>query len=108
MSPESMQLFFALAVGFAFAGVLATGYQLATSQPLSFRLLELGPKPSTFAVVPFLVFGAPFVIMRNTMRRPGAEAASFQLVMISTIVAGLWSLMSGTVAMSALTGLLQG
>jgi len=37
MSPESIQLFFALAVGFAIADLLATGYQLATNRPLSFR-----------------------------------------------------------------------
>ena len=108
MSPESIQLLFALAVGFAIAGLLATGYQLATSQPLSFRLLELGPKPSTFVAVPFLVFGAPFVIMRNSIRGRTSEGTSFQLVMISTVVAGLWSLMSGTVATSALAVLLPG
>jgi hypothetical protein len=105
MSPDSIHLFFSLAIGFAFAGLLGTGFQLATSRPLSFRLLESGPKPSTFAVVPFLVFGAPFVIMRNTIR--GIEGASFQLVMISTVVAGLWSLMSGTVAISAFAAMLQ-
>ena len=108
MSPESIQLLFALAVGFAFAGLLATAFQLATSRPLSFRLLELGPKPSTFAVVPVLVFGAPFVIMRNTISGHRIEGASFQLVMISTVVAGLWSLMSGTVAMSVLAALVHG
>ena len=43
MSPDSIHLLFSLAIGFAFAGVLATGYQLATSRALSFRLLERGP-----------------------------------------------------------------
>ena len=49
MSPESVDLFFSLAMGFAIAGMLATGYQLATDQPAGFHLLEQGPKPSTFA-----------------------------------------------------------
>jgi hypothetical protein len=40
----------------------------------------------------------------NTIR--GIEDASFQLVMISTIVAGIWSLMSGTVAISAFAAVL--
>ena len=39
MAPESVHLIFALAIGFAFAGMLATGYQLATSRALSFRVL---------------------------------------------------------------------
>ena len=68
MSPNPIQSFFALAIGFAFAGLLATGYQAATSRPASFRLLQRGPQPAAFAAVPFLVFAAPFIIMRNTLR----------------------------------------
>ena len=107
MSPDSIQMFFAVAIGFAFAGMLATGYQLTTSQPPSFRILESGPRPSTFAVVPFLVFAAPFIIMRNTLRGSRIQRRSFQIVMASTIVAGLWSLMSGTVALMALAAMLR-
>ena len=107
MSPDSIHLFFSLAVGFAFAGALTTGYQLATSRALSFRLLESGPKPSTFVAVPVLAFAAPFIIMRNTIRGRAIEGRSMQLVMISTVIAGLWSLMSGTVAMMALAAVLR-
>ncbi len=107
MSPDSMHLFFSLAIGFAFAGTLATGYQLATSRALSFRLLESGPKPSTLAAVPVLAFAAPFIIMRNTIRGREIEGRSIQLVMISTVIAGLWSLMSGTVAMMALAAVFR-
>jgi Family of unknown function (DUF6949) len=106
MSPESVDLFFSLAMGFAIAGMLATGYQLATDQPAGFHLLEQGPKPSTFAAVPLLVFAAPFIIMRNTIRGRVIEGRSMQLVMIATIVAGLWSLMSGSVAMMAIEAIL--
>ncbi len=105
MSPESIPSLFALAIGFAFAGMLATGYQLATSRPPSFRLLERGPRPSTLAAVPFLAFAAPFIIMRNTIRGRAIEGRNFQLVMASTIIAGLWSLMSGTLAIMALIAL---
>ena len=105
MSPESIPSLFALAIGFAFAGMLATGYQLATSRPPSFRLLERGPRPSTLAAVPFLAFAAPFIIMRNTIRGRQIEGRNFQLVMASTIIAGLWSLMSGTLAIMALIAL---
>ena len=105
MSPEAIQSFFALAVGFALAGVLATGYQLATYRPASFRLLERGPHVAAFAAVPFLAFAAPFIIMRNTIRGRAIEGRNFQLVMASTIIAGLWSLMSGTLAIMALIAL---
>jgi hypothetical protein len=105
MSPDSVQSFFALAIGFAFAGLLATGYQAATSRPASFRLLQAGPQPATFAAVPFLVFAAPFIIMRNILRHRHAEGWRVWVVMSATMVAGLWSLMSGTVAISLLVGL---
>ena len=107
MSLESVHLIFALAIGFAFAGMLATGYQLVTSRALSFRLLESGPKPSTFIAVPILAFAAPFLIMRNIIRRQAIEGRSFQLVMVATVVAGLWSLMSGSVAIMAVGAMLR-
>ena len=106
MAPESVHLIFALAIGFAFAGMLATGYQLVTSRALSFRVLESGPKPSTFMAVPILAFAAPFLIMRNIIRGHAIEGRSFQLVMAATVVAGLWSLMSGTVAIMAIVAML--
>jgi len=102
MSPEQLQSFFALAIGFALAGALATGYQLATERPASFRLLQRGPAPLTFAAVPFLAFAAPFIIMRNTVRARQREGR-FELVMLATVIAGFWSLMSGTVVVSALS-----
>ena len=94
-----------LAIGFAFAGLLATGYQAATSRPASFRLLQRGPNPAAFAAVPFLVFAAPFIIMRNTLRHGDLEGWRFWVVMSATMIAGFWSLMSGTIAISLLTAL---
>jgi hypothetical protein len=103
MAPEQLQSFFALAIGFALAGALATGYQLATERPASFRLLQKGPAPLTFAAVPFLAFAAPFIIiMRNTIRARQSEGR-FELAMLAIVVAGFWSLMSGTVVVSALS-----
>ncbi len=105
MAAEALQSFFALAIGFAWAGVLSSGYQAATDRPASFRLLQRGPRPTTFAAVPFLVFAAPFIIVRNVLHGPRIEEPRFPAVLTATILAGLWSLMSGTVALSALTAL---
>ncbi|HEX2653948.1 MAG TPA: hypothetical protein VHN11_09885 [Xanthobacteraceae bacterium] len=97
MSPESIQSFLELAIGFSVAGLLASGYQILANQPASFRLLEGGPSIVALAAVPFLVFTAPFIIMRNTVRGRRIEGRSFQFVMLATVLSGLWSLMSGTV-----------
>lgn len=105
MSPESVQSLFALAFGFAVAGLFASAYQLLTRSPASFSLLERGPIPSTFAAVPFLVFTAPFIIMRNTIRGCRVEGRRFEFAMVATIVAGFWSLMSGTIVVMMLHAL---
>ena len=102
ISPESVQSFLALMIGFAVAGLISSGYQLVTQRPASFRLLQRGPRPSSFAAVPFIVFAAPFIIMRNTIRGRRIERRRFEAVMIATIIAGIWSIMSGTVVMMAL------
>ena len=102
MSVDQVGTIFAVAIGFAVAGLLATGYQLVMQRPASFNLLQHGPRPSTFAALPLLIFAAPFIIMRNTIRGRRIEQRGFGTVMMATIVAGCWSLMSGTVVVMAL------
>ncbi len=96
MSPEALNSLFSLFIGFALAGVLASGYQAMAERPAGFGLLGEGVAPKTFAAVPFLVFAAPFIIMRNTLRGVRLESRRFEFVMMATIIAGFWSMMSGT------------
>jgi len=102
MVPETLHSFLVLAFGFAIAGLLSTGFQLVAQRPASFRLLEDGPTMARCLAVALIVFAAPFVIMRSTLIARRVEARRFETVMLATIVAGLWSLMSGTVVMMAL------
>ena len=107
MSLESLQSVIILLIGFSVAGSLASGYQLVTERPLSFRLLNGGPQPTTFLAIPVLTFAAPFVIMRNVLRGRRLESRRFEFVMLATMIAGLWSLLSGTVVVSAFTAFSQ-
>lgn len=86
-----------LLIGFAVAGALASGYQFLTSRPASFNIFGDGTRPAAVAQVPFLVFAAPFIIMRNTLFGFRGEPGNFVPAMMATIVSGVWSLMSGTV-----------
>ena len=106
ITPEAIESVFAIAFGFAIAGLCASGYRLFRLRFPSFRLLEVGPMPTRFAAVPVLVFSAPFLIMRNTLRGQRLERRNVGFVMIATIVAALWSLMSGTVVVMALQALI--
>ena len=102
MSPESIQSFLAVALGFAVAGLMSTAYQALTHRPASFHLLGGGPGPATFAAVPFLAFAAPFIIMRNTLRGRRIERRRMEFVMLATITASFWSMMSGTILVMGL------
>ena len=101
MAPE-VQSLIVLLIGFAVAGSLATGYQLVTQRPLSFRLLNEGARLVTLLAIPVLTFAAPFVIMRNVIRGRRIERRRFEFVMLATVLAGFWSMMSGTVVVMAL------
>ena len=102
MSPDQIQSLLALALGFAIAGVLATGYQYVTERPASFRLISRGPRLRALAVLPLIIFAAPFIIMRNTVRARRIVGRRFEFVMLATILAGFWSMMSGTLVMMLL------
>src|SRR5262245_66600005 len=99
MSPDQVQSLLALALGFAFAGVLATGYQYVTQRPASFRLISSGPRHRALAALPLVIFAAPFITMRNTIRARRLVARRFEFVMLATVLAGFWSMMSGTVVL---------
>ncbi len=106
LSPQAIDSFFSLVLGFAVAGLCATGYGIFADRLPSFQLLEVGPVPARFASIPLLMFAAPFIIMRNTLRGRRIEGRRAEFVMIATVIAGLWSLMSGTVVVMALQAVL--
>jgi hypothetical protein len=107
ISPEAVEVLFAIAIGFSVAGLCACGYRLFGMHFPSFRLLEAGPMAARFAAVPLLIFSAPFLIMRNTLHGRRIERRRVEFIVIATLIAGLWSLMSGTAVVMALQALLN-
>jgi hypothetical protein len=94
VDPSALEALQALGLGFAFAGFLASGFELMTEQKASFHLLESGGL-TALASVPVVVFSAPFIIVLNTLRGRRIEQRPFHFVMLATMVACFWSLMSG-------------
>jgi hypothetical protein len=94
LDPSAIEAFQALGLGFAFAGFLASAFELMTEQKASFHLLQ-GGGLTALASVPVVVFSAPFIIVRNTLRGRQIEGRPFHFVMLATIIACFWSLMSG-------------
>lgn len=108
MSPEALNSFFAILIGFALAGALTSGFQAFVQRPAGFGLLTQAAAAKAFAAVPFLVFAAPFIIMRNTVRGRAIEGRRAEFVAMATVIAGFWSMMSGTFVLMLLetTGLI--
>jgi len=106
ISVDVREQLFAVAFGFAFAGLCASGCRLVGLHRPGLRMLEAGPMVGRLAAVPLLIFSAPYLIMRKTLRRDPPERRRGEVVMIATVIAGLWSLMSGTAVVMALQALL--
>lgn len=98
LEPGSIQAFQALFVGFAFAGLVGSAFELFTARRASFTLLQTGGVLAV-ASVPVVVFSAPFIILRNTVKGRQVEGRPFHFVMLATIIAGFWSLACGQVLM---------
>lgn len=108
LSPEIWSNLLSLALGFALAGALTNGYQAALARPASFALLSQHERAKAMLSIPFVVFAAPFLIMRNILAEKTSHRGRTLFVMMATVIAGFWSLMSGTVVVAMLhaTGLL--
>lgn len=101
ISPASLDALKALVLGFAFAGLLASTFELLMSRRLTFRILR-GGDAAAIACVPILVFTAPFIIIRNLVRaQPGRWP--FSVVFTATIVSGFWSLLCGRLVLEGVT-----
>jgi uncharacterized membrane protein len=96
MSVASMQAFFALAIGFAASGLTSSAYQLMTKRQAGFHLVLEGSAWSAAFAVVLLLFATPYMVVRNLVRGGGREARKFEFAMMATILAGMWSLISGT------------
>lgn len=96
IDPDAIQKFQALFVGFAFAGLVASAFELFTRRKAGFSLLQHGGAAAV-ASVPVVIFAAPFLILRNTIRGRAIEGRPVHFVMLATIIAGFWSLACGQV-----------
>jgi len=98
LSPSALESLQTLCIGLALSGLLASAFELFTARRASFSLLERGGVTAV-AALPMLAFGAPFIILRNTLRGRRFERRPIPFVMIATMIACGWSLMSGRVAL---------
>ena len=107
ISPESIELLFALAFGFAVAGLVRQRLSPLRQAFPELRLLEVGPVAGRFAAIPLLMFCARSSSCATRCAAAASSGRRAEIVMVATVIAGLWSLMSGTVVVMALQALLS-
>lgn len=96
LTPATLESLLALALGFAVAGLLVSTFELLTERKASFGLLQSGGLVA-IASVPLVVFTAPFLILRNTVRGRQIEGRPIHFVVFAAMIAATWSLISGFV-----------
>jgi len=101
IQPAALEALQSLLIGFAFAGLLASAFELFTSHRADFKLLERGGLAAV-ASVPVVVFSAPFLILRNTVHGGRIEGRPFMFVMLASMTAAAWGMASGRVVLDLL------
>jgi hypothetical protein len=104
IDPAALELLKALVMGFAFAGLLASAFELFTTRRADFRLLRAGGLVAV-ASVPVVVFSAPFLILRNTVRGRRIEGRPLVFVIIAGLIASVWSILCGRLVLDLLQAL---
>lgn len=101
IQPSAVEALQSLFLGFAFAGLLASAFELFTARRADFKLLQAGGLAAV-ASVPVIVFSAPFLILRNTMHGRQSDGRPFSFLMLACLSASVWSLVSGRVVLDLL------
>ncbi|ODN70684.1 hypothetical protein A6302_01969 [Methylobrevis pamukkalensis] len=85
--------------GFVAAGLISSFYQLVTARPCAFDIPDTRPA-SAIASILTCMFAGPMILMRNAVRGRFIERRPIGWLFASTLIAGGWSLCSGTVVLS--------
>lgn len=101
IQPAAVEALQSLFLGFAFAGLLASAFELFTERRADFKLLQAGGLTAV-ASVPVVIFSAPFLILRNTMRGRQSDGRPLSFLLLAGLIAGIWSLISGRVVLDLL------
>lgn len=91
---ELLLLFYCSLTGFVAAGLLGSLYQWMTSKPPQFKLQNEGVLSLTAGTFLFF-FAGPFILMRNALRGRVIERRPLGWLAASTVIAAMWSSLSG-------------
>lgn len=85
---------YAIAAGYVAAGLVSSFYSLMTNRPASFQVAA-STMIGRALQVPVIVFGGPFIVMRNALRSRAIENQSLSWLCLSLLIVVTWSFISG-------------
>ncbi len=94
MNPGWLDAIAALAAGFAFAGLVTSGFEGLTGRRCGLAALRTGDGRA-LAHVPLLVLAAPLLIVRTAFVAEPGYRPNLVGIAVLTAIAGGWSLASG-------------
>jgi hypothetical protein len=100
---EWMVFVFTVATGFVAAGLTGSFYRLVTKRPPSFQVWS-ETLAGQIAGVATLIFAGPNVILRNALRAQVFENRPPAWLLLSALIAMMWSFLSGVFLLSVLLG----
>ena len=102
MSAQRLEYLLALAIGVAVAGMMASGWRLVTRRPATSRPMQPGARASTSAAAALILVAAPFI---HVIGRGALEGRHLGVAVVAVAVAGISSLVSGTIVVMTLAAL---
>jgi hypothetical protein len=96
MLRELLVALYVAGAGFTAAGLLDSLFQLVTAKPLRFMALP-GNRPGRLCEALVIVVAGPLVILRGAPAGHRIEAPHLGWLMARTVVAGIWSVLTGIV-----------
>lgn len=100
---EWLAFFFSVATGFVAAGLTGSFYRLVTRKPPSFQIWSDNLAGQIGGVMT-LIFAGPNVILRNALRAQVFENRPPAWLLLSALIAMMWSFLSGVFLLSMLLG----
>lgn len=90
---------YAICIGFVFAGLIGSFFQLITDRPPNFDFAA-GTSMAFASCMVMCIVAGPFIIMRHAIRGRRIERRPIGWLVASSTLAGMWSLFSGVVILN--------
>ncbi len=103
MLHDGLLIIYCGAIGFVASGIAASFYKMVTSEAARFALLGQGWLAAASTFLFFAVTGPAIIVQGALKRRSGDNAAGW--LVVSMLVAGLWSVCSGIIVLGLLLSL---